>query len=231
MYRTTMFSLLLSCTVSLVAGDPAWQSKPAAQWNENDARQVLRTSPWVKKATPTLLFQPSKDQLRAGGKMGGGKSVGLQSLQLANLVGGSHPSNSTAKKPSYLVLRWESASPVRAAESKLEDPNAPGWDGEYYAIAVYGVPIDAGRLDEAGQSADLKKLGVLKREGMKDLTATKVEIMASGEGVATVLYLFPRTRSISAEEKRVEFAAQFGPIYVAQYFYPKDMQFQGKLDL
>ena len=164
--------------------------------------------------------------------MGGGKSVGLQSLELASLVGGSqHHSNSTAKKPGYLVLRWESASPVRTAESKLQDPDAPGWDGEYYAIAVYGVPIDAGRLDEAGQSADLKKLGVLKREGEKDLTAAKVEITASGSGLATVLYLFPRTRSIAAEEKRVEFAAQFGPIYVAQYFYPKEMQFQGKLEL
>jgi len=164
--------------------------------------------------------------------MGGGKSVGLESLQLANLIGGSqHHSNSTAKKPGYLVLRWESASPVRSAESKLEDSNAPGWDGEYYAIAVYGVPIDAGRLDEAGQSADLKKLGVLKREGMKDLTAAKVEIMSSGEGLATVLYLFPRTRAIAAEEKRVEFDAQFGPIYVAQYFYPQEMRFQGKPEL
>jgi len=232
MYRTKMFSLLLSSTVVLLAVGPSWQNKPIAQWDENDARQLLRNSPWVKRATATLLFQPSKDQLRAGGKMGGGKSVGLESLQLANLVGGpQHHSNTTAKKPGYLVLRWESASPVRKAESKLEDPNAPGWDGEYYAIAVYGVPIDAGRLDEAGQSADLKKLGVLKREGMKDLTAAKVEIAASGDGLATVLYLFPRTRAIGAEEKRVEFAAQFGPIFVAQYFYPQEMQFQGKLEL
>jgi len=231
MHRTKTFCLLL-CSTVLIAGSPSWQSKPTAQWNENDAKQVLRASPWVKRATPTLLFQPSKDQLRAGGKMGGGKSVGLQSLQLANLVGGSsRPSNSIAKKPTYLVLRWESASPIRTAESKLEDPNAPGWNGEYYAIAVYGVPIDAGRLDEAGQSADLKKLGVLKREGMKDVTAAKVEIMASGEGLATVLYLFPRTRAIVPDEQRIEFAAQLGPLYVAQYFYPKEMQFQGKLDL
>jgi hypothetical protein len=232
MYRTKTFYLFLFSTVLLMAGDPPWQSKPITQWNENDARQVLRNSPWVKRATPSLLFQPSKDQLRAGGKMGGGKSVGLESLQLSSLIGGAdHHSNSTVKKPNYLVLRLESASPVRTAESKLEDPNAPGWDGEYYAIAVYGVPIDAGRLDEAGQSADLKKLGVLKREGMKDLTAAKVEIMSSGEGLATVLYLFPRTRTIGAEEKRIEFSAQFGPIFVAQYFYPQEMRFQGKLDL
>ena len=62
--------------------------------------------------------------------MGGGKSVGLESLELTNLVGGaSHHSNSTVKKPGYLVLRWESASPVRTAESKLEDPECSrvGW--------------------------------------------------------------------------------------------------------
>lgn len=232
MYRPKTLCLFLCSTLLLLAGAPSWQNKPVAQWDVNDAKQVLRNSPWVTRATPALLFQPSKDQLRAGGKMGGGKSVGLQSLELSSLLGGNqHHSNSTTKKPGYLVLRWESASPVRTAESKLEDPNAPGWDGEYYAIAVYGVPIDAGRLDEAGQSADLKKLGVLKRDGEKDLKAAKVEITASGSGLATVLYLFPRTTTITGEEKRVEFAAQFGPIYVAQYFYPKEMRFQGKLAL
>jgi hypothetical protein len=231
MHRTKTFSLFLSSSVLLIAGAPSWQTKPASQWDENDAKQVLRNSPWVKRATPTLLFQPSKDQLRAGGKMGGGKSVGIESLQLSSLLGGSqHHSNSTTKKQSYLVLRWESATPVRTAESKLLDPNAPGWDGEYYAIAVYGVPIDAGRLDEAGQSSDLKKLGVLKRDGEKDLRAAKVEIAASGNGLATVLYLFPRLTTI-AEQKRIEFAAQLGPIFVAQYFYPQEMQYQGKLEL
>ena len=126
---------------------------------------------------------------------------------------------------------WLFASPVRTAESKLQDPNAPGWDGEYYTIAVYGVPIDAGRLDEVGQSADLKKVAILRREGMKDTTAAKVEITASGSGLATVLYLFPRSAAITGEEKRIEFSAQFGPIFVAQYFYPAEMLYQGRLEL
>jgi hypothetical protein len=232
MYRTKTFYLFLSSTVLLLAGGPSWQSKPIAQWNENDAKQVLRSSPWVKRATISLLYQPNESQLRSGGKMGGGKGVGLESLELSNLVGGGqHHSNSTTKKPGSLVLRWESASPVRSAESKLEDPDAPEWDGEYYAIAVHGVPFDASRLEEAGQSADLKKLGVLKREGMKDVTTAKVDIMSSGAGMATVLYLFPRTSAITGEEKRVEFDAQLGRIYVAQYFYPREMQLQGKIEL
>jgi hypothetical protein len=232
MYRTKTFYLFLSSAVLLLAGGPSWQSKPIAQWNENDAKQVLRASPWVRHATISLLFQPNESQLRSGGKMGGGKGIGLESLELSNLVGGSqHHSNSTLKKPGSLVLRWESASPVRQAESKLEDADAPEWDGNYYAVAVHGVPVDASRLEEAGQSADLKKLGVLKRDGMKDVTAAKVEITSSGTGMATVLYLFPRTSAITGEEKRVEFAAQLGRIYVAQYFYPREMQLQGKLEL
>jgi hypothetical protein len=232
MCRTKTFYLFLSSTVLLLAGGPSWQNKPSAQWNENDAKQVLRNSPWVKRATISLLYQPNESQLRSGGKMGGGKGVGLESLELTNLVGGSsHHSNSTTKKTGSLVLRWESASPVRTAESKLEDPKAPEWDGEYYAIAIYGVPVDASRLEEAGQSANLKKLGVLKRDGMKDLTAAKVEITSSGEGLATVLYLFPRSSAITGEEKRIEFGAQLGRIYVAQYFYPREMQLQGKLEL
>jgi hypothetical protein len=231
MDRKKTFCLFLSSTLLLLAGAPSWQSKPIAQWNENDAKQVLRSSPWVKHAAVSLLFQPSEDQLRAGGNMGGGKGVGLESLDVSNLVGGNHHANSPVKKPGYLIVRWESASPVRQAETKLQDADAPGWDGEYYAVAVYGVPVDAGRLDEPGRTGAMKKLGVLKRDGMKDQTAAKVEIMPSANGLATVLYLFPRSIGITAQEKRIEFAAQLGRIYVAQYFYPKEMQFQEKLEL
>jgi hypothetical protein len=230
MHRRNTF-LFLACSVLLIAGGPSWQSRPIAQWDERDAKQVLRASPWVKRATVSLLFQPSEDQLRAGGNMGGGKGVGLESLEVTNLIGGNRHSNAPVKKPGSLVLRWESASPVRQAESKLQDANAPGWDGEYYAVAIYGVPIDAGRLDEPGRSGEMKKLGILKREGVKDLKAAKVVITPSGAGLATVLYLFPRTGAITPEDKRVEFDAQLGRLFVAQYFYPREMQLQGRLEL
>src|SRR5579863_4375164 len=101
------FCLFLSFSMLLLAGGPSWQTKPIVQWNENDAKQVLRSSPWVKHAAVSLLFQPNESQLRSGGKMGGGKGVGLESLELTSLVGGSqHHSNSTIKKPGSLILRW-----------------------------------------------------------------------------------------------------------------------------
>ncbi len=231
MHRKYSCSLFL-VSATLLAGGPAWQNKPITDWNELDAKQLLRSSPWVKHASVSLLFQPSEDQLRQGGNMGGGKGVGMDGLELNNLFGvGEHHANSIPRKPGYLVLRWESASPVRKAEAKLEDSTAPGWDGEYYAVAIYGVPIDAARLDEPGRAGVLKRLGVLKREGMKDLKASRVEITPTSPTLATVLYLFPRTANITREEKRVEFDAQLGRLYVAQYFYPSEMSLQGKLEL
>jgi hypothetical protein len=230
-YKNKTYCLFLFSATLLLALSPSWQSKPITQWTEQDAKQVLRSSPWVKHAAVSLLFQPSEDQLRAGGNMGGGKGVGLESLEVSNLIGGERHANSPVKKPGYLIVRCESATPVRQAEIKLQDANAPGWDGEYYAVSVYGVPVDAGRLDEPGRAGVIKRLGVLKRDGMKDVRASKVEISPSANGLANVLYLFPRNIAIGAEEKRIEFDAQLGRLYVAQYFYPHEMQLQGKLEL
>ena len=49
--------------------------------------------------------------------------------------------------------------------------------------------------------------------------------------MATVVYLFPRSAHITADDPRIEFDAQVGRIAVAVYFYPPQMQFQGKLEL
>jgi hypothetical protein len=40
-----------------------------------------------------------------------------------------------------VMLRWESAFPVRAAESKAGETAVPAWQGDYYAIAVYNLPV------------------------------------------------------------------------------------------
>jgi hypothetical protein len=52
-----------------------------------------------------------------------------------------------------------------------------------------------------------------------------------GNDAAIVVYFFPRSAHLTQEDKRVEFDAQIGRIAVAQYFYPPEMLFQGKLEL
>ena len=53
MQRVWMQSLsLIVAAASLTAADPAWKSKPVAQWTEEDAKQVLAKSPWAKETEP-----------------------------------------------------------------------------------------------------------------------------------------------------------------------------------
>jgi hypothetical protein len=40
-----------------------------------------------------------------------------------------------------VVVRWESAFPVRGAAQKVGETAVPGWVGDYYAIAVHNIQL------------------------------------------------------------------------------------------
>ncbi len=224
-------SLFPLSALLLLAADSSWKAKQIDQWTEDDARQVLAKSPWVQKATPRMLPKQSEAARRQGGKMGGSQGVGVQAISPATLFG-SGATRTHAARPNLLMpmeIRWESAGPVRAAETKSHEEDAPDLEGGQYAIAVYDVPgLD---LDEKGLAAELKKESALARDGKKDLKPSQVDLLPQANGLTTVVYLFPRTDAITLEDRRVMFTAVFDHLAVAQYFYTKDMQFHGKLDL
>src|SRR6516164_1545238 len=140
MWRT--IPCLTISTVLVLAADPSWTTKEVASWSEEDAVQVLTRSPWVAAATLTILPARSEAQSRDGGRMGGGRAAGLEALQPSILMGVGKASKgfaSSIEKRKTLTVRWESALPVRSAEKKAGE-DAPTWEGDYYAISVYGVP-------------------------------------------------------------------------------------------
>ena len=207
----------------LVAADPSWAGKPISQWRPEDAIQVLADSPWVKHPAPAVLPERGEAQRRDGGKMGGaGKRAGFGQLDDSFLAGSA--------RRGTLEVRWESATPVRAAEILAGEGGAPDWEGDYYAVAVYGVPgitppVQKGLRGELGQTT------FLKRSGKADLKPARVEIALPGARSARILYLFPRSAGIGPEDKYVEFVSQIGRIYIAQIFEIVEMQFHGKLEL
>ena len=232
MRKISKAPLLLIPAVLLMAADPSWTSKPLQQWTAADAKQILIGSPWVKKATPAPLPNVSEAARRQSGRMGGGQGVGIEALTPAALTGGGSktppPSRRRLRGPSPLEVRWESALPVREAEKTAHEEDPPAWDGEMYAIAVYDVPgLD---LDSKGLSAELKRAAFLKL-GKKELRAIRVDVLPQEGGLATVLFLFPRSLEITPRVDRVEFTTVFGRLSVTQDFYPREMQFQGKLEL
>jgi hypothetical protein len=238
MYRNLTLFVFLPVTF-LTAADPTWMTKGIADWSTQDATQVLTDSPWVKKAVVGVLAGLSPSQRRDGGDMNG-EGGGRDGLGFDPSLIGSIPTLLTGinappkKKPPMaprLEVRWESALPVRSAEIKVNEAGAPELDGEDYAVAIYNVPLKVARADLKGLPGALKKVAMLKIEGKKDIKPSRVSVVELGDDMANLIYFFPRSAKLSLADKRIEFDAQIVRVVVAQYFYPAEMVYQGKLEL
>jgi hypothetical protein len=225
----------------LMAADPVWKSKPAAQWTEEDARQILARSPWVKQNRATITRRLTEDQLREAGQMGQPRGVGNEGVDakgsgpkvspnIFSGAGGDDRSPRSLPQPITLKLRWESALPVQLAEFKSHEVEPPTLEGDGYRIAVYGVPGADFKGDPKELGKPLKNLAALKREGKKDVRPVSVEVFQREDGLV-VVYLFPSSAEITKKDRQLQFEAQIGRIVVDQTFELSEMEFMGKLEL
>jgi hypothetical protein len=235
---------LPACIALLIAADQPWRDKKVPDWSVEDAKQVLDDSPWSRTVTPEM--NRTNNAQRRGGMGRSGVSLGIPGIggmgrrggMGGGYPGGGYPgggypgartTSGSSPQPPTLKLRWESALPIREAELKARETNAPTVDEGSYALAVYGIP--ARMLNGQNMStSDLKKHAVLKRQGKKDLKASNVEILRRDDG-PVVLYSFPRTNEITRNDDRVELQAQIGNLKIKQAFPLEDMIFQGRLEL
>jgi hypothetical protein len=239
------FQMRLVCLIvaaaCLMAADPVWKSKPAAQWTEEDARQILARSPWVKENRAVITRRLTEDQLREGGQMGQPRGVGNEGVDakgsgpkvspnIFSGPGGDDRSPRSLPQPITLKLRWESALPVQLAELKSHEVEPPTLEGDGYRIAVYGVPGADFKGDPEQLGKPLKNLAALKREGKKDVRPVSVEVFQRENGLV-VVYLFPLSAEISKKDRQLQFEAQIGRIVVDQTFELSEMEFMGKLEL
>jgi hypothetical protein len=237
MYRTLMLcsvpfaAVLLTAADASRAADLSWKDKPLSQWNVEDAKQVLTDSPWVKVVTPQNVRDLSPDERREGGNMeaGIGKGVGLAGL---GILGPRRQAEAIARAhykptPNAVVVRWESARPVRTAEQKAGETDVPAIDPDHYAIVVYDI-LTPKRYNLANE---LKGIAYLKRDNAKNLKPSHVEIIRQDDGTATLVYLFPRSKEITKKDGRLEFVAQIGRLFVSQFFYTWEMKLDGQLEI
>jgi hypothetical protein len=149
--RTFLVLTLVATVTCLTAADPVWESKPASQWTEEDARQVLSKSPWAKPTGGVITRRLTEEQLREGGQMGQPRGIGNERVEpkgsgpkvspnIFSGPGGDGRSPRSLPQSITLQLRWENALPVRLAEVKLHEIEPSTLPGDGYSIAVYGVP-------------------------------------------------------------------------------------------
>lgn len=236
--KRTLLGLIPCSAILLIAAEPVWRDKPIATWTEEDARQILENSPWAKTVVAGIARRRTESELREGGQMGQPRGVGYDGVQdkkrpLAEEIGNplivGKPLPSTA--PSIrLLIRWESALPVRAAEFKAHENPPPTLSDDGYSIAVYGVPASFAKGDPTSLGRPLMESAALKREGKKDVRPSRVEVFQL-ENSVVVAYLFPLSAEIGKKDDVIEFSALIGRLQVSQHFLIGDMQFQGKLEL
>jgi hypothetical protein len=232
---------LMVAAAHVMAADPVWKSKPAAQWSEEDAKQVLGASPWAKQISAVITRRLTEDQLREGGQMGQPRGVGNEGVDpkgsgpkvSPNVVlgpGGDDRSPRSFPQSIKLKLRWESALPVQLAELKSHEFAPPTLEGDGYRIAVYGIPGGHFKGDPIQLGEPLKSLAALRREGKKDVRPVRVEVFQREEDLV-VVYLFPLSAEITKKDQRIQFDAHIGRIVFAQDFDLSEMEFMGKLEL
>jgi hypothetical protein len=228
-WRLSLYAVLAAALAS--AADPSWQDKPVSRWDESDAKLLLTDSPWVKQITPQNIRDLSPDERRNGGDMqaGIGKGVGLAALEIWNPQAQAEAIARAHYKPTpdAVIIRWESAMPVRAAEQKAGETGTPEIDDDHYAIVVYDI-LTPQRYNLA---RELRGISYIKRDNAKNIKPSRVEILRQPDGKATLVYFFPRRVEITKKDGRLEFVAQIGRLFISQFFYTFQMQFQGQLEL
>jgi hypothetical protein len=225
--------LLLAACLLALAEDPSWKSKPMRLWDQEDAKQVLTDSPWAKSVTPQWVRDLSPDERRDSGDLEAdqGKGVGLEGLvgifdpaKAAEAVARAH----AKPDPGTVLVRWESARPVRAAEQRLPDLEAPALEGDnFYAIVVYNIATPKRWHIES----ELKGIAFLKRGQKKDIKPSRVVIYRKAGDLATVVYLFPRSVEITKRDGSLVFQAQIGRLVVTRIFNTFEMQMNDQLEL
>src|SRR5579864_1519224 len=230
---------VLVAAVHLTAMDPVWKTKPAAQWTEEDAREVLASSPWARKISAVVTRRLTEEQLREGGQMGQPRGVGNEGVDpkgsgpkvspnILSGPGGDDRSARSQPQPIVLRMRWESALPVRLAEMKAHEIEPPTLEGDGYRIAVYGIPSAGFKGDPKQLGEPLKKMAALRREGKKDVRPVRVEVFQREQDVV-VVYLFPLSAEINKNDGRIQFEARIGRIVFAETFVLGEMEFMGQL--
>jgi hypothetical protein len=217
--------------------EEGWRNKLTASWTEADARQVLERSPWAKMTVAGIARRQSEDERRAGGNMGQPTGVGYDGIDdkrvrpiMPQNVFVPAPTRPSKAQIIRLLVRWESALPIRVAELKRGEAEPPTLSDDGYCIAVYGVPASYANGDPISLARDFKESAFLKRVGKPNVKPLRVEAFELEHNVV-VVFLFPYSAEISRKDGLVEFDALIGRLQVSQTFNVDEMHFQGKLEL
>jgi hypothetical protein len=241
----------------LVSAAQVWDSKDYKEWTPQEVQKILTDSPWAKKATVSF------DRPGGGGdgsgpprrRMGMGYPGGGMGMPGGGGRGVGMGGEGRRELPKNVVVRWESALPVKAALLRLKHPGQAPGPGETgytldkpdkdYVIGVTGLPAmperRQGDIPADGQypPAEEQRKSRLMAATKLDLGKNQLPIecedvkfnQPAADGSTETLFYFPRTAPLSLDNKEVTFETRMGRMKIERKFVLKEMKYQGKLAL
>lgn len=233
---------------SIVAAEP-WSHKDPAKWTEKDIQRVLSDSPWAQQTSAVFSLaaeDPTSAPVAPPPPPGPGGAPNAGAVRWDGAVGRSRGPDPTLS----VLVRWDSALPVREALSRSgkdnQAGNSAGRARTDYIISIVGL-VPAGRYQSVGRTERKSRsddmIDARNPEEMLEGLMSSSQLMPKGkaaispddaklDGSTGTLYVFfPRTEPIDAGDKEVAFRTRFGALTIQKRFRLKDMNYQGKLAL
>ena len=142
--------------------------------------------------------------------------------------------------PVTVVVRWQSALPIKQAMAKAKYGNEVESIAEVkevlqreesgYIIGVANLPQMRPSPDPARLQKALQGVTTLAVKGKDLLRPSGVQMLPTDKS-AVIYFLFPKTTPIALEDREVEFSTRLGPMEFKKKFKLREMVFAGKLEL
>ncbi len=244
---------LLLLSGCLWAAD-VWQTKPFTEWTDKDLQKIINNSPWAHSFTlPTgggpADFDSGGGGGGRGGRGGGGADQDSAPAPISETSGrsgrgggsGGPPVPSSAGGVSLeIVARWQSALPLKQAFVRMKY-GAEGVssaaakevldrdDGSY--VIILSGPLRAllrGTPDEL--KAGLMGATTLSARGKAAIKPSDLQVNTT-QKTQEVIFAFPKTTPFTVEDKEIDLITKLGALPIKYKFKPKEMVFNGKLEL
>ncbi len=193
-----------------------WNEKPRDEWPQKDVQRLLTKSPWAKVTAPDMDTGGLDGPGMGGPPMGGPGGMGGP--------GTGGPGGRGGPFDMEIVVRWESAEPVRLAAKNTLPQDPAG----FYVIGVTGFPSPREMgLDEE----DLKDTASLKRKGGTAVKPADVLTLEAEEETSLLFYFPAASDPISVKDTEAVFELKVEGLGIKVKFSPKDMKYRGNLAL
>lgn len=233
--------VFLAGAAVLLAAD-FWEKKAPQDWTAEEIESILTDSPWAQVGL--ISFVGDKSQPIGGSSGRGGIGFpGSRSPTSGPTTRGGQPdggwggrfSTPAAESRGFsdgdVVVRWSSALPIRQALERTGAADSaphPELLRDYYVISLSRIPPGLAKL--ADEPEKLRTAARLTPKGRAALRAERVEIRPQPGTPGVDLY-FPRSASLTAEDRQIVFELTAEDYELTARFKPRDMIYRGNLEL